>query len=66
MLFAILIIALLGMLLMLVSLTYRLRNMEKAKLIAEEEDNTETRFGFIYAAIVFVIITALLLFLFCY
>ena len=64
MLFAILIIALLGMLLMLVSLTYRLRNMEKAKLIAEEEDKTETRFGFIYAAIVFVIITALLLFYF--
>ena len=64
MLFAILIIALLGVLLMLVSLTYRLRNMEKAKLIAEEEDKTETRFGAIYAAIVFVIITALLLFYF--
>src|SRR5215207_5570503 len=64
MLFAILIIALLGVLLMLVSLTYRLRSMEKAKLIAEEEDKTEARFGAIYAAIVFVIITALLLFYF--
>ena len=64
MLFSILIIALLGVLLMLVVLTFHLRGIQKTKALAEEEEYTEKRFGFIYAAIVFVIIAALLVFYF--
>ena len=64
MVFVIVITALFCVLLMLVVLTYRLRGMEKAKVLAEEEERTESRFGFIYAAIVFVIVAILLLFYF--
>ncbi|WP_227990667.1 urate hydroxylase PuuD [Flavisolibacter ginsenosidimutans] len=58
------ILVLFGALFMLVLLTYRLRALEKAKAIGEEEEHTEKRFGFIYAAIVLVIILTLLLFYF--
>ena len=64
MVFVIVITALFCVLLMLVVLTYRLRGMEKGKVLAEEEERTESRFGFIYAAIVFVIVAILLLFYF--
>ena len=64
MVFVFIIVALLGLLLMLVILTYRLRGLEKAKAIAEEEDISEKRFGFVYTAIVFVVITLLLVFYF--
>jgi uncharacterized membrane protein len=57
-----LIIALLVALLMLVMLTHRLRAMEKVNAIPEEEEKAEKRFGFVNAAIVFVIITILLVF----
>jgi len=49
---------------MLVLLTYRLRALEKASVISEEEEHTEKRFGFIYASIVLVLFLMLLLFYF--
>src|SRR5438067_6916976 len=64
MLFVFIIVALLGVLLMLVLLTYHLRGLEKAKAIAEDEDISEKRFGFIYTSIVFIIIAILLVFYF--
>lgn len=60
--FCILVLA--GALFMLVLLTYRLRAIEKTATIAEEEEHTEKRFGFIYASILLVIILMLLLFYF--
>lgn len=63
MLFVFLLVALLGALFMLALLTYRLRGLEKAKAIAEEEHRTEQRFGYLYAIIVLVIVLMLLL---CY
>jgi uncharacterized membrane protein len=64
MLFVILIAALLGILFMLVVLSSRLRAMEKTTTLVEEEDKSESRFGAIYAAIVFLVIAILFLFYF--
>ncbi len=61
MLFLIAIIILSGALLMLVLLTHKLRALEKAKAIAEEEHHTEQRFGYLYATITLVIVLMLLL-----
>ena len=59
-----LIVALLVVLFMLVLLTHYLRGLQKAKAIQEEENKTETRFGLIYGAIIFLIIAILLIFYF--
>lgn len=46
---------------MLILLTYRLRHLEKIKAVQEEEEKSEQRFGYIYAAIALVILLMLLL-----
>ena len=56
-----LLIALLAVLFMLVLLTHYLRGLQKTKAIAEEEENTETRFGLLYGATVFLIVAILLI-----